>query len=83
MYRYIALATKETCPLGIALTDVAPPSARTTLSSPEAIQACLASLAAEAFDGGHSRAAQVLAHAAALLNQPDLWNRAKPKSALP
>ena len=44
------------------------------MPAPEAIQACVASLAAEAFDAGHARAAQVLAHTAALLKQADLWN---------
>lgn len=44
-------------------------------SSPEAIQACVASLAAEAFELGHERAARLLAQAAALLAMADLWNR--------
>jgi len=48
-------------------------------SSPAAIRACVASLAAEAFDAGHARAAQVLAHTAALLGQSDLWNRSRSK----
>ncbi len=44
-------------------------------SSPEAIHACLSSLAAEAFELGHQRAAKVLANAAALLATADLWSR--------
>ncbi len=43
-------------------------------SSPEAIQACVASLAAEAFELGHPRAASLLAQASALLATADLWN---------
>ncbi len=44
-------------------------------SSPEAIQACVASLAAEAFELGHARAANLLAQTAALLATANLWNR--------
>ena len=43
-------------------------------SSPEAIQACVASLAAEAFELGYDRAASLLAQAAALLATADLWS---------
>lgn len=45
-------------------------------SSPAAIQACVASLAAEAFEMGHERAAQLLAQTAALLATANLWNGA-------
>lgn len=45
----------------------------TRQSSPEAIQACVASLAAEAFDLGHIQAARILAQAAALLTHRELW----------
>ncbi|RVT95674.1 hypothetical protein EOD42_15870 [Rhodovarius crocodyli] len=44
-------------------------------SSPQAIQACIASLAAEAFELGHTRAAQVLSLAAALLAQAEVWEK--------
>ncbi len=47
-------------------------------SSPQAIQACIASLAAEAFELGHTRAAKVLAQAAALLAQAEVWEKSKP-----
>ena len=65
--------------MGISLADIPPSATLTVMSSPEAIRACIASLAAEAFDAGHSRAAQVLAHTAALLNQSDLWARTPSK----
>jgi len=39
-----------------------------------AIQACLTALAAEAFECGHDRAAQVLAQVAALMAEPTLWD---------
>lgn len=42
-------------------------------STPAAIQACVASLAAEAFELGHVKAARVLAQAAALLNHEAVW----------
>jgi len=45
----------------------------TISTSPRAIQACVASLAAEAFDLGHPMAARVLAQAAAMLSQPQYW----------
>jgi hypothetical protein len=44
-------------------------------STPKAIQACVAALAAEAFESGHTRAARLLAQMAALLDQPALWQR--------
>lgn len=47
----------------------------TAASSPEAIRACVAALAAEAFELGHARAAQLLAQTAALLSTPALWDR--------
>ena len=65
--------------MGISFAGLKAQGLPSVVSSPEAIQACVASLAAEAFDAGHSRAAQLLAQAAALLNQPDLWNRARPE----
>lgn len=43
-------------------------------SSPEAIQACIASLAAEAFEMGHVQAARVLAQTAALLTHQAVWS---------
>lgn len=45
-------------------------------TSPQAIQACVASLAAEAFDLGHPLAARVLAQVAAMLSQPQYWQAA-------
>lgn len=48
-------------------------STATQRSSPEAIQACVASLAAEAFELGHWQAARLLAQAAALLSNHDVW----------
>ncbi len=42
-------------------------------SSPEAIQACVSMLAAEAFELGHHRVAQLLAEAAAELSRPAIW----------
>ena len=44
-------------------------------SSPAAIQACIASLAAEAFEMGHQRAAQLLSITAALLAGGGMWDR--------
>ncbi len=41
--------------------------------APEAILACMSALAAEAFEGGHIRAARVLAQTAALLTHAELW----------
>lgn len=46
---------------------------KTRHSTPEAIQACVASLAAEAFEHGHVQAARVLAQAAALLTDEAVW----------
>ncbi len=49
------------------------------ISSPQAIQACIASLAAEAFELGHDRAAQVLSLTAALLAQAEVWEKPAPR----
>ena len=57
------------------MSDIEAKNGEAVRTSPEAIRACVASLAAEAFDSGHARAAQVLAHAAALLTQPHLWSK--------
>ncbi|MCX7931643.1 MAG: hypothetical protein N2588_03745 [Rhodovarius sp.] len=46
------------------------------IARPEAIRACIAALAAEAFEAGHIRAARLLAHTAALLALPQLWDGA-------
>lgn len=44
-------------------------------SSPAAIHACIASLAAEAFEMGHQRAARLLSITAALLAGGGMWDR--------